>query len=199
MEYLKLINFLNTNVTFNQNIDQKICFFPGTFYPWHAGHEACVELHSQKFADIPLVILPDHNPRKSHHLNSEEFIQLSNKLQTQKLLVPYTKNLLSDSLLENKNANPTYQWIGMLKANFPKTHLGLLMGKDCFLQIDTWQHTEDLLSNLNFIEVVPRQYNDHQKTLNDQINYCKSIKSSMEIHLLPSHPYLALKSSTQRM
>ena len=43
-----------------REIKDEIVFYPGTFYPWHLGHRACLDLCPSK----NIVIVPDFNPLK---------------------------------------------------------------------------------------------------------------------------------------
>lgn len=198
MEYLNLIHFIENEVMQHLSPLKKLCFFPGTFNPWHKGHQACINLHIQNFSDIPVIILPDYNPRKHSYLNTQSYENLFNYLLKEHLLHPHFQCYLSDTLLATQKQNSTFTWIRTLKKYFSHLDLGLIMGMDCFLQIDTWHQSASLLNDLSFIEVVPREIDSQIRSTSDQLTHCKSVNNALSIHILPSHPFLTLKSSTQR-
>lgn len=178
-------------VTIDKKLQGKICFYPGTFNPWHEGHGICVELHLQSFKDVPLMILPDHNPQKELALHAPYEIPLN--VQSNNLYLSY---LFKNS----QKKNPTHSWIRYLKTFCPDLKLGLLMGLDSFMTLTTWIRFEELLCDLSFMEVVPRKINDLANNLPDKVSEIdaslKIITPLLEIHHLKNHPFETI-SSTQ--
>jgi nicotinate-nucleotide adenylyltransferase len=165
-----------------------ICFFPGTFTPWHDGHSYCVTKHLSSFPDIPLMVLPDINPQK-------------NPIQTQKELITLPKNpqvRLSWVFQKLTKSNPTFRWITFLKTQNPNLKLGLLIGLDSFMNLPTWINYQDLLLHLDFLEVIERDFTALDTTFDTQKTIYQRINPALKIHYTHENPYKDLSSTKLR-
>lgn len=124
-------------------------FFGGTFFPWHAGHQACLNLLPE---DKTCFVLPDRSPWKEDRNVDPVLttIELAGKIKfrTNQFLVP--------TFLLTPGKNPTVEWIEGIQKRFPEKKLSLLVGFDTFLNLPTWTRAEDLLSKLHTIYVASR-------------------------------------------
>jgi nicotinate-nucleotide adenylyltransferase len=153
-------------------------FFSGTFSPWHAGHQECVEQAlSHK---LNLVVCPDLSPWKD--------FQIKDTMTLQKQLNNYPVWLYT-KFLNEKERNPTINWIQKL---IPKQR-SLLMGDDSFLSIEKWQESKRLCQILNRIYVVPRLGGELE--LEQQKKRLLSDNKNMQIVFLAHHAYEHLSSS----
>ena len=170
---------------------QEICFFGGSFNPWHEGHSACISLLRKS---IPLIVIPDHNPQKdlqgfeNKATSFEEIESILSELNQESFL--YTE-------FAKKNVvNPTTKWVQDLKQELPEIKISLLMGHDTFEKIDTWIDGHKLLKCLHKLYVASRLESTVIKTT--QINNLRSIAPELEISFLGHHDFEELSSSKIR-
>jgi nicotinate (nicotinamide) nucleotide adenylyltransferase len=129
--------------------DKEWVFYGGSFNPWHAGHQACLDLLPKEKLCL---IIPDRNPFKELELSDPiaSLIELSTKIR------PQTKQYLTPSFLIIHQKNPTIDWIENTKKNLKGVKLSLLIGFDSFAQIMKWTRSQELLSQLDTLYVVSR-------------------------------------------
>ena len=124
-----------------------VTFYGGSFNPFHSGHEACIQEYLCS-TDIPLVVVPDHNPWKME-IPDQCFFQnlwhLAAKIQR-----PNT--YLYPGFWGKQDGNPTISWLTQVRVE----NKYLLMGDDSFGNLLSWQQAPDLLGALAGIFVVPR-------------------------------------------
>lgn len=169
---------------------RSISFYGGSFNPWHKGHQSCVKLGCQK---SPVVIIPDHNPKKPLRLGDERFTDLS-EIKTSISGIRNAK--IYSRFYEEERRNPTHQWFGEIRKNFPEKRLGLVLGFDSFLGINSWSNSEKLLKDLDFLHVVSRGESIAQAAFQTQ-----AIKRSfghLKIDMLGRHRYEAFSSTFLR-
>jgi nicotinate (nicotinamide) nucleotide adenylyltransferase len=135
-------------------------FFGGSFYPWHQGHQACLDLLPQ---DKLCFILPDKNPLKEDL--QREPVVTSLELIRKIKFGPH--HYFVPTFLIHEEKNPTVNWIQNLHTKFPHKKLSLLMGFDSFKGITKWIQAKELLSMLTTIYVASRMEKDeeHQKMM----------------------------------
>ena len=159
----------------------RVCFYGGSFNPWHPGHRACLELCPEK----NILVVPDCNPWKSfreEHRNWDYYLKLCYTLEN-------TTYSVYPGLLYAV-ADATVDWL-------PSTDFGeksLLMGADNFLALDRWKDYPRLIQSLNRLYVVPRGEGEYQK----MTQHLMEINPLLEITILPRHRYEDLASSGLR-
>lgn len=163
------------------NSVEEIVLFPGSFSPWHSGHEACLKGHSKAHS----VIIPDYNPWKEMRENS-----VWSELKSLWTLALENKNVsIFSGFLAKRKKNSTVSWLPSLQIK----KKWLLMGDDSFLSFNQWKDVDILIDSLTGILVCPRLGN--QVDLKAQRDFIQS-KSDIEIEFLPPHDFQEL-SSTQ--
>lgn len=164
-------------------LQDEVIFFGGSFDPWHAGHQACVNLcpHPEK-----LILLPDQNPQKqtsrSHPWQSYLHIQ------KQVASLPCS---VYPGFLGLKHSNPTVTWLKTFKQRNKQLKTSFLMGDDSFLGLSTWVQAAELLSLVDDFYVVSRSHKP------DQVHQFAK-KHQLPFHLLGPHLYQDLASSKLR-
>ena len=163
---------------------KKICFYGGSFNPWHRGHQQCLENYP---GPEHLCLVIDNNPQKILLDNPwDRFVALQKQIAGSLRIFP--------GFLAQEKPNPTYKWIHSLKTSRPELDIGLLMGEDSFLNLAKWINYESLLNDLDQITIVPRGGKTEQVTeIREKV---LSINPKLKIHVTHSHPYEHL-SSTQ--
>jgi nicotinate-nucleotide adenylyltransferase len=163
------------------NSSDEVVLFPGSFSPWHSGHEACLKGHSKAHS----VIIPDYNPWKEVRENS-----IWSELKSLWVLALENKDVsIFSGFLAKKLKNPTVSWLPSVKVS----KKWLLMGDDSFLSFNQWKDVDILIASLTGILVCPRLGN--QADLQSQRDFIQS-KSDIEIEFLAPHDFQEL-SSTQ--
>lgn len=186
---MNLIEFINSEPEL-KNVDE-VCFFGGSFNPWHEGHSACIQLLRKS---IPLIVIPDHNPKK-------ELQSIESKATSFAEIIEILSNFDQKSFLytgfANKNEiNPTTKWVQELKSSKPSLKISLLMGHDTFEKIDTWIDGHKLLKCLHKLYVASRLETTIIKTT--QINNLRSLAPELEISFLGHHDFEDLSSTKIR-
>ena len=157
---------------------EEVCFYGGSFNPWHRGHLSCLELCPEG----NILMIPDRNPWKSppregNHWN--DYWELCHMLRDSKWSV-YPGFLY-------KRENPTVDWL-------PGTHFvkkSLLLGADNFLSLDRWKECFRLVTFLDTIYVVPRGEHEYE----EMTERLRGANPDLDIVILPRHPYEDLSSS----
>lgn len=171
-----------------QSSTSPFCFYPGSFNPWHQGHTSCVSLHLKYFPEVPLMVLPDHNPHKDLKID-HDLIKLPPEIAQVHVGAVFRQKL---------QTNPTYHWVSYIKKHCPNLQLGLLLGLDSYLNLPKWYNYQELLNCLSFLEVIPREIdnlaaNKAQFTLN-----LKHLAPKLEIHLIEENPFGSVSSTFLR-
>ncbi|MDH4466852.1 MAG: hypothetical protein QE271_02235 [Bacteriovoracaceae bacterium] len=176
------------------------CFFGGTFNPWHPGHSACISLCEAN----PIFILPDNNPLKM--INRPLSESLADMWAQQDLRV---KGIPYLGFVANYRPNPTYPWIQKIRAQNELKILSLLLGMDSFVSFTKWFMAEELVKLLNKFYVAPRSMDDISESISEGVEaqenafqktckWMRLINPSLEITLLPRHPFEKLSSTRLR-
>lgn len=162
-------------------------FYPGSFNPWHLGHDACLKACPHQ-EDI--VLVPDNNPQKNaiHWPAVERFQFFLLHLKKHHPLV----SLWPGQLLKEQRSQYTYQWF--LRVNIPQKNL--LLGDDQFHNFSTWKNYVEILAQLKTLYVVPRKYSqEHFEKLS--FNY-RQLSPNLKIIRLQEHEFQNLSSSQIR-
>lgn len=164
-------------------------FFGGSFYPWHSGHQACLNLLPD---EKTCFVLPDRNPWKDVREIDPVLttIELAGKIRfkANQFLVP--------TFLLDQKKNPTVEWIETLHQQYPQKKLSLLMGFDSFLNLPTWTRAGDLLPMLSTVYVASRL-----ETTEDQaaaLGKVKALHPELQVTYLGRHPHEAISSTKLR-
>lgn len=171
-------------------------FYPGTFSPWHKGHQACLlglPLCS-KGESWSIVIAPDYNPWKKIRETDlkDEVLTLWDSLENLRDERPDLKFHLYLGFLGEKKKNPTYEW---MKKTLIKNRW-LLMGEDSFLDLDQWFEAKKLLNLLEGILVVPRKA-PVDRVLKQRKDIISKV-DSLEVIFLEHHKYEDFSSTYLR-
>jgi nicotinic acid mononucleotide adenylyltransferase len=171
--------FLNFDFTSSPNV----VLFPGSFSPWHRGHEACV-LGQNKGA---VVVIPDFNPWKKVRDNSTW-----KELQSLwRFALEASEVSLFVGFLAKKEGNPTVSWLPKLGIK----EKWLLMGDDSFLSLHKWKDSQLLLHSLAGLLVCPRM--GRKDELKKQADFLRG-SCSIKIEFLEPHPFQNLSSTDLR-
>jgi nicotinate-nucleotide adenylyltransferase len=181
---LSLLNFIQSHHLSDQ---KELVFFGGSFNPWHEGHSECLRLLQ---TDIPVIVIPDHNPYKE--LITDKDLNLD-KLRD-KISGLRKNTYLYTGFFDKNTKNPTAYWIKDLKQSLPQTKLSLLMGFDTFNALEKWIDAKELINNLSSLYIASRLENEEHR--HKQIDVIHRINSNLLINFLGKHKYEDL-SSTQ--
>ena len=156
----------------------RVCFYGGSFNPWHRGHRACVELCPEE----NIVVVPDGNPWKRTRKGTQrwdDYLKICDALVDTSCSV-YPGFLYADS-------SPTADWL-------PRTDFGeksLLVGADNFLKFDRWKDHALLAKALKRLYVVPRGENQYE----DMTEHLAGLNPMLDVIILPRHSWEGLSSS----
>lgn len=164
-------------------------FFGGSFYPWHSGHQACLNLLPD---DKTCFVLPDRNPFKEVRAVDPVLstIELTSKIKfkSNQFLVP--------TFLLDEKKNPTIEWMEILHKKYPDKKLSLLMGFDSFLNLSTWIRAGELLTILSTVYVVSRlEKEEEQQRVAGEV---KKLNPNLNIVFLGHHQHENLSSTKLR-
>tara|TARA_R110000868_G_scaffold161466_2_gene391876 strand:- start:2931 stop:3635 length:705 start_codon:yes stop_codon:yes gene_type:complete len=164
---------------FTQPQGDRVCFYPGSFNPWHEGHSECVRQVIR-----PLVIVPDANPWKdqtTREFNFNSAVELAKKLPQDCAIYL--------GFLHLNEGNPTASWL-------PQTKWGqryIAMGADNFVTFEKWKNLQLLTESLKGIYVIPRMLSNEE--LLKKKNELNEIYENLEIEILQNHAFENLASS----
>lgn len=169
------------------NFSEEVIFFPGSFNPWHVGHNSCIKLCPNK---SKIIVVPDNNPWKINRKVIEgckwqRYRTLCLELEGS------TCSIYSGFLGQGKE-NPTVNWLPKTKA---KKRI-LLVGDDSFLSLKRWKDSKKLISSIQKIYVVPRiGIEQDLKLMKKEL---MQINSKLKIKILPPHEFQNVSSSKIR-
>ncbi|MBH48713.1 MAG: hypothetical protein CME71_11140 [Halobacteriovorax sp.] len=168
----------------SQPSGEAVCFYPGSFSPWHQGHQECVRQASEI---MPVMIIPDANPWKNQEhreVNFNEVVKIAKAL-------PEGCHLYTGFVHLN-SGNPTSSWLP--KTNWSKRYL--CMGEDSFLGLANWKNIDVLLEALSGLFIIPRKVDtaDFIKAETE----IKKIKKDIAIKQMSRHQYEEVSSSEIR-
>ncbi len=164
--------------------ETSLCFFAGSFFPWHLGHQACLDLCPHP----NIIVMPDLNPWKSFVQREHPFFDFLHLVQHFKGS-PWS---FYPGFLARTEANPSINWLSQVKA--PDKYL--LMGDDTFLDLHRWTRGDEVLKLLKGIYIAPRLVSDKDKTQQKEV--LLKMNPNLEIHFLNHHDFEDLSSSKIR-
>lgn len=127
-----------------QELKSKALFYGGSFNPWHEGHSVCL---NQAPGQLERIVVPDSNPFKPEFHKScfwKHFRTIKSHIPEQVHVFP--------GFCGMEISNPTVAWVGHTGFD----DVSLLMGDDCFLQLESWYQYRTLLNELEGLFIVPR-------------------------------------------
>jgi nicotinate-nucleotide adenylyltransferase len=186
---MKLYEFIKSIPQLEES--REICFFAGSFNPWHTGHTNCLKLLP---VDKVLIVAPDHNPYKELVLQNENASNLddiSNHIKMRS-----TNTYLFDGFFTSNSKNPTHTWVQELKNLDSNKEISLLVGFDTFISIHTWLEAKLLLSQLSTLYVVSRLDSEQDRT--DQIDRLRELNPNLKLNFLGNHTHEHVSSTKIR-
>jgi nicotinate-nucleotide adenylyltransferase len=132
-------------------LSQKLGILGGTFNPIHYGHLAAAEevrirLHLDKVLFIPSLIPP--------HKQEEAVPSAVHRMEMVRLATAGNPAFEpSDIEIKRGGRSYTIDTIEALRLAYPATELYFITGLDSFLEIQTWNHWEKLLSLCSFVVI----------------------------------------------
>lgn len=184
---LKLVLGLKTTNVF---------FFPGSFNPWHQGHEECLKQFYTHYKNQKIILIHDKNPFK---FSANQSTSKNNKDTLKNVILKYQQDI-EIKLFEDfqlLKSNPTINWVRYLKENCPHNlNIGLVMGADSFVQITQWTESNHLIQLLSSLIVIPRAL--QIKNLYAQKESLNNINNNLQIDILERHPYEHISSTNIR-
>ncbi len=163
--------------------DEEIVFFPGSFHPWHQGHQECLKQCPIK----NVIVMPDQNPEKNflRPRPLESYLTLLSQDEVKR------HYLYPGFLLLSEN-NPTHRWIRKLRVR----QKNILMGDDSFMSILSWINGVELLRMLHHLIVLPRFFLMEDYKLHE--DRLRRINPDIKITYLNDHPFKKLSSRSIR-
>lgn len=178
---------INQDIVFKNG--EEWVFFGGSFYPWHQGHQACLDLINQSKTCF---LIPDRNPLKElRELDPiTTVLELSSKIRFRK------NQFMAPTFLLDHRKNPTVEWIEKLRRDFPEKKLSLLMGFDSLASIRSWTRVQDLLPLLYSLYVVSRLETEGQRKT--EAKSVKELAPDINIEFLGHHAFERFSSTEIR-
>ncbi|MEK9657935.1 MAG: nicotinate (nicotinamide) nucleotide adenylyltransferase [bacterium] len=181
----------------------KIGIFGGSFDPFHKGHLHVLVESCKSILFDRLILLPNYQSPHKHnsHLSAKQRYTL---LHT---LLPYlTKHcekatqkkipiILSD--IEITKQSWTINSLKILHKQYPKDHLYLLMGSDCFFSFHTWKDYQEIphYCDLVITQRDKKSENSYEDYANDileikktQWRLCKNNINPISAHSIKKYP-----------
>jgi nicotinate-nucleotide adenylyltransferase len=131
--------------------ERKIGLFGGTFNPIHLGHLRGAEEIREAFGLQEVIFIPAALPP---HKMTEEIIQAHHRLEMVKRATRKNSQFsASDVELKRKGKSYSIDTIRYFREKF-KDSLYFILGRDAFVEIETWKDFQNLFSLCNFIIMV---------------------------------------------
>jgi len=129
--------------------NRKVGLFGGTFNPIHLGHLRGVEEVREAFGLQEVVFIPVAIPP---HKATEEVIEARHRLEMVKLAI-MTNPCFSISSVELDRPGKSYSidTLQYFRERDENTSLFFILGRDAFVEIETWKEFQRLFSFSNFI------------------------------------------------
>ncbi|NOR20362.1 MAG: nicotinate-nucleotide adenylyltransferase [Xanthomonadales bacterium] len=149
------------------NLDEPLALFGGTFDPVHYGNLRCAEEARQKLGLDQLFLLPAGNPahRATPQATPEQRLDM---LQLAQLEFP----ALSIDDRELRRSGPSYMvdTLREIREEFPQRSLLLLIGQDAANRLHKWHEWEQLFSLTNLVILTrPGESEDYRHDLANKI------------------------------
>jgi len=137
---------METNSDAMNTTPQKIGLFGGTFNPVHNGHVAIVEA-SLNYLDQVVVMPCRISPHKLEQQDDPHFASGEDRFQMLELCFGEMEGVeVSRWEIDREGVSYTWETIEYLHAQYPRSEIYLVLGRDQFDVFDTW-HRFDLWKN----------------------------------------------------
>jgi nicotinate-nucleotide adenylyltransferase len=134
-----------------KRVQKKIGLFGGTFNPIHLGHLRGAEEIREAFGLQEVIFIPAAHPP---HKTTEEIIEARHRLEMVKRATRKNPQFsTSDVELKRPGKSYSIDTIRYFREKF-KDSLYFILGKDAFVEIETWKDFKNLFSLCNFIIMV---------------------------------------------
>jgi nicotinate-nucleotide adenylyltransferase len=133
----------------NDASEKKIGLFGGTFNPIHLGHLRGAEQIREAFGLQEVVFIPAALPP---HKVTEKIIEAQHRLEMVKRAIqknPYFS--ASDVELKRSGKSYSIDTIRHFRERYQSSLLFFILGRDAFVEIETWKEYQHLFSLCNFI------------------------------------------------
>ena len=128
--------------------ERKIGLFGGTFNPIHLGHLRGAEEIREAFHLDEVIFIPAALPP---HKTAERIIEAHHRLEMVKLAIHKNSHFTtSDIELKRPGKSYSIETIRYFRERCEGS-LYFIMGRDAFVEIETWKHFQNLFSLCNFI------------------------------------------------
>ncbi|MCB1049592.1 MAG: NUDIX domain-containing protein [Acidobacteria bacterium] len=162
---------------------QSPIFFGGTFNPWHAGHEACI----QAWPDPELILVPDQNPNKP--LTDLECAFAAYR-HFQKIIAQ--RGCVYPGFLGRETPNPTAHWLPYVLSPSRR----FLLGADSFVQLSQWFEADSWVDDIAEWGVVPRNVSSSE--LEAACQWLRLHAPNAQLRLFDHHAFEHLSSTALR-
>jgi nicotinate-nucleotide adenylyltransferase len=133
----------------DNNMEEKIGLFGGTFNPIHIGHLRVAQEVLENFELDKIIFIPSAlPPHKQTHLMTD----IEDRLEMIRLSIQNCpESEVSDVELRRSGRSYTIDTVRHFKSVLPDANLYFIIGMDAFLEIDAWKSYQDLFSLISFI------------------------------------------------
>ena len=134
-----------------KEVERRIGLFGGTFNPIHLGHLRGAEEIREAFGLQEVIFIPAADPP---HKMTEEIIEAHHRLEMVKRATRKNPQFFtSDAELKRPGKSYSIDTIRYFREKF-KDSLYFILGRDAFVEIETWKDFQSLFSFCNFIIMV---------------------------------------------
>lgn len=150
------------------NIKESVVY-SGSFNPFHIGHMEIVEVLSEHFDEVYLVVSVQ-NP-----LKKEQADDFQTRLEAVRSAV--ARRGLNNVIVEDIESKlvPPFYTVNTLKAlekKYPKSMFWFCVGGDCLENMTQWRNWETLFNHYGLL-IIPRKGFDHMVALEDLKNHAE--------------------------
>ena len=176
----------------NNNLDEPLALFGGTFDPVHYGHLRCADEARQKLGLSQLYLLPAGNPahRSTPRATPDQRLEM---LQLAQAEFP----ALAIDCRELRRSGPSYMvdTLREIRSIFPQRPVYLLIGQDAANRLHQWHEWEQLFSLANLVILTrPGESEDYRHDLGKKIHN-RQVIEVQELSNMPADRVLNLQVS----
>jgi nicotinate-nucleotide adenylyltransferase len=127
----------------------KLGILGGTFNPIHYGHLAAAEEVRERLKLDRILFIPSHLPPHKQEADIPSAVQRFEMVRLATMGNPHFET--SDIELNRQGKSFTVDTIETLRTTYPHAELNFITGLDTFLEIETWNRWDRLLSLCSFV------------------------------------------------